>query len=515
MPDPKGFKLRSTSQTILLGYFSRFWAVSLSFLLTPVYIKLIGIESFAIVGLTFSIQAIFFFLDFGFGTATTLETAQFLAQNKQKELANLFRTGEILFWSFALFLYVFFISSSNLIASLCLSRIPTELFALDSLIPLMGGVVLSQWPILFYNGALLGLQRQDLVNRLNWMIATIKGALILSFLIYFSPTIESFLIANILSGLIHCFGAAFCIRANGLMQDAKFEFRMFSAIAKKSIKLSVWSALNLIIIHIDKVILSRYLDWKLFGYYSVCWILIYGLYGFCGILTTFFGPRFSYLNALKDEKKLIETYHQGCQWMAVITIPPTIVFFFFAREILFFWTRDAMLVEHTYLVASLLITGSCLSALTYIPQHFQIARHWTSLTMFTQIVSLAAWIGFLVVMTPYFGVIAAGVGWVILHLLFLIVYSSLMHRKVLIGEKSRWAIEDIFMPFLGAAAVCSFCWVFLSSYIQGFIGVLLLLFITIATFSASAFMASFIRPVILKVLKQSYIAARTRLSKAE
>ncbi len=483
----------------------------LSFLLTPVYIKIIGIESFAIVGLTFSIQAIFLFMDFGFGAATTIEASQLLAQKKQKDLSSLFRTGEIVYWAVAVFLFAVFICSSNVVTALWLSRVPTELFDLQSIIPLMGGVILSQWPTLFYNGALLGLQRQDLVNRLNLIVATIKGALTLAFLIYISPTIESFLIANLIAGLLHSLGAALFLRkfSQEDLPASGFDLKMFSRIAKKSLKLSALGALNIILIHIDKVILSRCLDLKLFGYYSFCWILIYGMYGFCGILTTFFGPRFSYLNALNEEKKLTEAYHQGCQWMSVLTISATLFFIFFSREILFFWTRDPALVENTYLVASLLVGGSCLSALSYIPQCFQIAKHWTAFTISIQAGSILVWVGLLVVLVNYFGVLGAGLGWAALHLVFLLVYSSVMHRRLLIGEKRRWIVEDLLKPFAGAFSMCSLCWITFSHFMQGFLGILLLFLIAVATIVASGFMASSIRPTMVEFIKRRFASQLT------
>lgn len=483
--------MNPVSRTILFGYFSRFAAVLLSFLLTPIYIKIIGIESFAIVGITFSIQAIILYFDMGFGVATTIETAELLAQKKEKELGSLLRTGELAYWIITGVLWLFFVASSKLVTFLWLGAVSLERFDLGIIIPLMGGVILSLWPTLFYNGALLGLQRSDVLNRINLFISVVKAALSLVVLIYISPTIEAFLMVNIVIGLLQSVVSAAVLRI--LHSFAKFDFKILRAIVKKSLKFSVVGFLSILLLQVDKILLSRFLSLKELGYYTFCWTLLYGMFGFCGILTNFFGPRFSFINAANNEEQLSLEYHKGCQWMSVLTIPSSLFFVLFSRNILSYWCRDPTIVENTAVLSALLVGGACLFTLCYIPQAFQVARSSPRLTIKIQSVTIIVWAGMLTWFVSRFGAIGAGVAWLILQIFYMFAYIQLMHRQFLKGEKQKWLVDDVAKPALGALLVGISSWLVLSPFIQGFFGVILLLFIAMAMVASSALMIKSIR----------------------
>jgi O-antigen/teichoic acid export membrane protein len=483
--------LQSASRTVLFGYCSRVWTVLLSFLLTPIYIKIIGIESFAIIGVTFSIQAIFLYLDIGFGTATTLEVAGLLASKKEKEISRLLRVGELLYWLIACVLWLFFILASKWVRALWLSNVSPEQFDLNLIIPLMGGVVFGLWPFLFYNGALLGLQRSDIFNKVNWVVTTVRGISALIVLLYVSPTVEAFLIVNASASLLQSVVSAISLRRLikfpelSLFQWNGFDFKMIPRIAKKSLKFSGLGALGILILHVDKLIVNKYVNLEEFGYYTFSWTPLYGMVGFCGILTTFFGPRFSYLLALKDEKTLCETYHQACQWMSVLIIPATLFFLFFSCPILNYWCRDPSLAANTSFLSSTLIGGACLFALCYLPQAFQIANSWISLTIKMQVVSIIVWVGMLMGFVKCFGVQGAGMAWLVLQAGYLIVYTELMHRKLLIGEKKKWWVNAVIKPTLGPLMIGFIGSMTLLPYIHGYTGIALLLVIALAMFGSS------------------------------
>jgi O-antigen/teichoic acid export membrane protein len=490
----EGTILHSASRTVLLGYCSRIWAVLLSFLLTPIYIKIIGIESFAIVGVTFSMQAVFLYLDVGFGTATTIEVAKLLAEKQEKEIARLLRIGGSLYWLIAVFLWVIFFFSSKLIHSLWLSNVSVEQFDLKMIIPLMGGVIFGLWPYLFYNGALQGLQRSDVSNKINWVVATVRGALALLVLLYVSPTVEAFLMVNVLTSLLQ---SAYCavsvkkllkdkVPAQGLFRWGRTDFKMVLGVAKKSFRLSGLGAIGILVLHADKLIVNRFVDLRDFGYYTFSWVLVYGMLGFCCILTAFFGPRFSYLLALKDEETLCDSYHQACQWMSVLIIPATLFFLFFSRPILNYWCRDPSLAANTSVLSSKLIAGACLFALCYLPQAFQVAHSWISLTIKMQAFLVIAWMGMLMGFVKAYGIQGAGVAWLILQASYLVIYIELMHRRLLVEEKKKWWMDSVIKPTLGPLITGLICLVIFLPYIHGYGGLILLLAIALVMFASSA-----------------------------
>lgn len=480
-------------------------------MLTPIYIKIIGIESFAIIAVTFSIQAIFLYFDMGFGTATTIETANHLAQRREKELGHLLRTAEVAYWAIAIILWGIFVLASKLVQALWLSQVPIDRFDLGLVIPLMGGVIMGLWPSLFYNGALLGLQRPNALNGINLFVAVAKGVFTLIALLLISPTVEAFLIVNLATSLLQSICPAVLLRRWFKVSylGSRFDFGSILPVAKKSFKFSALGFLSILFCHVDKMILSRILPLTEFGYYSFSWMLIYGMYGFCGILTTFYSSRFSYLNAVGDEKQLVEEYHHGCQWMSVLTIPATLFFLFFSPQILSYWYRDPIMAESTFIISSLLVAGACLFSLCYIPQAFQVAKSLPGLIVKMQSVGILAWVVLLVFFVKQFGIVGAGIAWLVLQFCYLVIYIALMHRQLLMGEKKKWILDDVIKPTIGALIVCILCRLALSSFIHGIGGFILLMMSAIATFASSAFMVKSIRLKFLKIFQSRYNVYRT------
>ena len=74
--------------------------MSLAFV--PLYIKFMGIESYGIVGIFASLQAIFSLLDMGLSTTLNRELARLSAiPSREQEMRDLLRTLEIIYWGLA------------------------------------------------------------------------------------------------------------------------------------------------------------------------------------------------------------------------------------------------------------------------------------------------------------------------------------------------------------------------------------------------------------------------------
>ncbi len=485
----------SISKNIFIAYFSRGWSVLLSILLTPLYIKIIGIEGFAIIGITISIHAMTYILDLGVGGAITIETATLSARKELNQLWNLFRTGEVLYWSIALLLFSLFLALSGFIAKTWFHQVDPNSLPLHRIIPLIGAAIICHWPYTFYSGALLGLQRQDLVNKINLVFATVRSGLSLFLLIWISPTVEAFLLSYLISGLLQTLGSAVILWAltKEGFRKGRFNLSLLSRVGKKAVKFSVIGILGILILNVDKAVLSHFLTIKELGYYCFAWTLVTGVLNLSSILIMIFGPRFSHYIALNQEKELVFTYHQACQWMSLLIIPVTVVILYFSRELLLIWTGDPMVVENAYFACSMLILGACFNALYSIPQSFQTANHWTSLTISMQSAALTACIPLLTLAAHYGGLFGAVIVWPLIQLAYLAIYVYRMHRRLLQEEKKKWLWQDIFMPCCGAVAICGICRLCFAPLIHGFMGILLLAGIGLLTMGASALMSGIVR----------------------
>lgn len=493
----------SVSKNILIAYGSRGCSILLSFLLTPLYLKVIGVEGFAIIGLTISIHAMSYILDLGMGGAITIETATLSARKELPSLWNLFRTGEVLYWAIALLLFGLFLVLSEFIANTWFHNVAHSALQLQRIIPLIGAAIICHWPYTFYSGALLGLQRQDLVNLITLAAALFRAGLSVFLLLWVSPTVEAFLLSYLLSGLLQslCAAVAMWMLTKEGFYKGRFDVALLKKVGKRAIKISVIGILGILLLNVDKAVLSRYLSLQELGYYCFSWTLVTGLLNLSSLLIMIFGPRFSHFLALDEKKELTFSYHQACQWMSLMIIPASVFIALFSKELLLYWTNDPIVVENAYFACTLLVLGACFNALYQIPQSFQVANHWTSLTVGMQIIALAVCIPLLTFAASTTGLKGAVLVWPAVQLTYFAIYIYRMHKKLLTEEKAKWLRQDILKPALGALLTCGLCRLVLAPFIHGAGGVVLLIAIAILTMSAAALMSEIIRIEIKKMLK--------------
>jgi O-antigen/teichoic acid export membrane protein len=209
------------------------------------------------------------------------------------------------------------------------------------------------------------------------------------------------------------------------------------------------------------VILSKMLSLELFGYYSLALVVVNGLYFIATPIFVTYFPRFSQLVSLGDKEELKRLYHQSCQTMSVLIMPVAVVVIIFSREILQAWTGNAITVENTHVLVSLLMVGTLCNGIMHMPYALQLAYEWTTLALYQNIIAVIVLVFALYFGIVYFGVVGATFGWISINMGYVLFGIHIMHRKLLRGEKQRWYFIDVGLPLIGSlttacAARCIF-----------------------------------------------------------
>src|SRR5437773_9084558 len=153
------------SRIIVANFFARAWSALVSFGFVPVYIKFMGIEAYGLVGVYLSLVAILSLMDLGLSGTLSRELARESEDvGQRKEIGDLVRTLEVVYWSIGGALGVVVFASASMIATYWVNSIALSQEVLRDSIMLMGGVITAQWAISFYSAGLIGLQRQVSLN---------------------------------------------------------------------------------------------------------------------------------------------------------------------------------------------------------------------------------------------------------------------------------------------------------------------------------------------------------------
>ena len=407
-------------------------------------------------GIFATLLAIFGLLDMGLSSTLNREMARLAVQaDKAQEMLDLVRTLEIPYWLVGGFISVIVIASSPFIAYRWVNAETLSPKTVQTALMIMGLTVAFQWPMSFYSGGLMGLQRQVLLNGIIIVMATFRGLGAVLILWLVSPTVEAFFIwqiavSAIQTGLL----AIFLWRS---LPDAGATPRF-----RRELLLDIWrfaagmtgiTVLNTILTQMDKIVLSRILNLEMFGYYSLAYLVAASLFRLITPVYSAVYPRLTSLVELDALQALAILYHKSAQLVSVIVLPAAFVLALFSKQILLLWTRNPALVEHTYLLVSILAMGTAFNSLLNIPYALQLAYGWTRLALTMHAVSIVLLVPLLVMLTKRYGAVGAASVWVILNVGYVIFIIQIMHRRILPTEKWRWYYHDVAVPFVVALAV--------------------------------------------------------------
>jgi len=139
--------------------------------------------------------------------------------------------------------------------------------------------------------------------------------------------------------------------------------------------------------------------------------------------------------------------------MSVLILPVAIVVAMFSYEIVLIWTQNQVTAEKIHLLVSILVCGTALNGLMNVPGGLQLAYGWTSLGLYTNLISVIILAPLIIFLTHYYGAIGGAISWVILNVGYIFVVIQILHRRLLPTEKWRWYSEDLGMPLIAAILV--------------------------------------------------------------
>jgi len=443
-------------RNVIANFVGKGWAAVLGLAVVPLYIRILGIEAYGLVGFYITLQAVFAVLDLGLSTTLNRELARFSAlPDRAQDMRNLVRTLEVIYWGVAILIGGLVMALSPFIARYWVRAETIPVGTVQLAVMLMGLVLAFQWPFGFYSGGLLGLQHQVLYNVLLVILYTMRYAGVIPVLYFVSPTIEGYFFWQALVSMGVTIAAAIILwRILPLStKRSTFQRSLLSEVWRFAAGMSGISLSVLVLTQADKVILSRILPLAQFGYYTLAWLVANSLYLLVSPFFMALFPRFTDLAAARETEKLTLLYHRSSQIVAVMVFPIALGIAFFSREILFFWTGDTVTASNTYSIVTLLILGTGLNGIMNIPYALQLAHGWTKLSLLTNLISIAILIPSLLLLTLFWGAIGAAFMWLLLNGGYILFSIPFMHRRLLVGEKWNWYLNDLGPPFLATFAV--------------------------------------------------------------
>jgi O-antigen/teichoic acid export membrane protein len=449
--------MASLSKNIAANYIGRTWTALLGIVLIPVYIRFLGMEAYGLVGFYATLTSVIGILDLGIGSTMNRELARRAVNSaivgSQKDLV---RTLEIVYWGIAIIAGSIIIISGSFIAHKWINAQEINPDSIVKAIQLMGISIAFQFPMSLYQGGLMGMQKQVLVNSILIFTGTLRGGGAILVLWLVSPTIQAFfawqVVISFIGSLI--FFIAIWSSLPKISQNARFKVGILSEIWKYAAAISSNAIIGIVLSQLDKIILSRMLPLKTFGYYSLATTAASAIWMILIPYNNAIFPRLVQLYEKKQNLELKKVFHQYSQLLSFLLLPAGAILILFSKELLSLWIKDPIIVQNSYLLMSLICLGTLLNGIASIPGNCANAFGWPMLVTYTNIIQAIVIIPLIIGLVYLFKAEGAAIAWIVMNSTYIIFMIPLFFRRFLNEEKNKWYFNDTLIPISSTFIIC-------------------------------------------------------------
>lgn len=438
----------SLKRNFSAGLLGSIWSALVGLAVIPLYLKYLGTEAYGLIGFYATTQALLQLLDLGLSPTINREVARCSAVGKLHEARNLLHTLAVVYWAMAAVIALGIVVMSPLIANYWLQSKHLTQETVAHALMLMGLVVACRWPVGLYMGALLGMQKVVLASTIGTIAGTVSSLGAVAVLVFVSPTIEAFFIWQACAGITYAIVMRWIAWqvVGSKNETRRFALDDLKRIWRFSAGMSGVAITGVILIQLDKVMLSRLLSLEDFGRYMLAGMVASSMYILLTPLFNAIYPRMTALVASGEIGKLTDLYKTGTRLFLAALFPIAIMAAVFSEDLLYVWTRNQNLATSSALVVSLCLLGTTMNGVMHFPYALQLAYGATQLPLKINVILITIMIPMTIMLASSFGAVGGAGSWALLNIIYLLIGTWLTHRTLLKGIGGRWLLGDVMLP---------------------------------------------------------------------
>ena len=442
----------SLRKNILANYASQLYVTAVGIVIVPLYIRYMGAEAYGLVGFFAMLQAWFNLLDMGLTPTMARESARYNGgASSPADYRRLARALEGVFLAVALFGGILLLASVDFLAARWLNATRLPVADIAVCLRLMAAIVALRWMCGLYRGIVTGAERLVWLSGFNSAVATGRFVLVLPVLMFVNGSPVVFFGFQLVVALFEIGGLAWMayrlLPPIPVGQRIRWEWVPLRSVLKFSVAIAFTSSVWVMVTQTDKLILSKILPLGDYGYFTVAVLVASGIMILSGPVSSALLPRMARLQAEAQQDRLIAVYRQATQLVAVVAIPVALILMLFARQVLWAWTGDAVLVEKAAPVLRLYAFGYGFLALGAFPYYLQYAKGSLRLHLIGSALFVLLLIPSVIWTATFHGMTGAGWAWLIANSMYFFFWTPLVHRRYAPGLHGSW-LSDIGRPLM-------------------------------------------------------------------
>jgi len=451
------------NRNILANYTSQLYVTAIGIVMVPVYIKLMGVEGYGLIGFYAMLQSWFSLLDMGLTPTIARETARFKGGTLNSvSYRTLVRALEGVFLTVALIGSLALFGAAYWFGDQWISSDTFTSKEIVTSLQLMAGVVGLRWLCGLYRGIIIGAEKLVLLSFFNIVVATLRFILIVPVLIYISTSPLTFFGFQIVISFVELGIIAWLAYSQlpTLPAGEKLEWKLKAVLPLLKFSFSVFfiSSVWITVTQSDKLILSKILSLSDYGYFSVAVVAAGGIMVMTAPVTTATLPKMARMMAEGESDQVMSFYISVTRLISSIVLPIALLLGMFPGQVLWAWTGDHDLVARTAPVLSLYALGYGLLSVSALPYSLQYARGELKLHLIGSAIFVSVLLPLLVMGARAYGTEGAGWAWFATNLAYFLFWVPVLHRRFAPGIHLVWLIKYVAAPALSIAVSAVAMW---------------------------------------------------------
>lgn len=428
-------------RNIFANFFGIALVTALTVAITPAQIRILGVEAFGIVGFIATLQLAFTALDLGLSSTLTRELAADHSEGK-KDSVPLVRSALFIYFGIAIVVGALLALLSGLIARHWFNAGSLRVELIERSLQLVALFLALRWPVALYTGVLSGFQRLDTLNIVKSLAAIFRLAGGLIVLLVWR-TLESYLWWIAFSALVEVALYAYaCRHIYALMPWAPAISRQaIQRVWKFSLRMNLLGILALMIVQMDRLIVSKQLSLVELGNYNLAYTLATGLALITGAISSAVLPAFAALRHDSAPQTVADQYIKADRLMLSIVGFAAFTLMAYGDVILHIWVGPGSAGAVNALMY--LALGFWCNSISAIAYNFAVAKgrpeRFIQVNMLV-IIPYALLIYFLV---NALGIEGAALAWVALNLVYIFVLVRPVHKEMVGISTATWITKAV------------------------------------------------------------------------
>lgn len=426
--------------------------------LTPLQIRLLGMESFGIIGFITALQVAFTAFDMGLSSTLTRELAADASHEKRASIP-LVQTALTIYWCCAVVLGIILWNGAEPLARRWFNATALPPSVIVESLRVIALYLALRWPVAVYAGILTGVQQMTSLNVIKVTVLSVRmagGILVL----LIEPSLPAFLWWTAISALVEVVVYDLACRrlVRGLSARPGFSLPALRQVWRFSASMNLLAVLAVLIVQADRVLISKLLPLEALGSYNLAYTAASALVVLVNAVSTAVMPSLAATHRHQERHHLDRKQEQADLILLYLVTPAAGALIFYGEQILSLWVGHAAAVSAATATA-FLAAGFWVSAAIANVYNGAIAAGNPGKHLRANLLGAAPYCVLLYYLILRFGIEGAGAAWLLLNLGYAAILVPIVQRTVLKTSTPRWFFR-IVLPFavLGFASFLMPAW---------------------------------------------------------